>query len=78
MHDGIYKLEVWGAQGGIAEIGNLSNIGGYGAYSTGEIELNNGDELYIAVGGSGYNYPDFTAPDPPEELIIFIASLYSS
>lgn len=47
---GTYKLEVWGAQGGDA---TSTYIGGYGAYSTGTVELQAGDKLYINVGGQG-------------------------
>ena len=47
---GTYKLEVWGASGGSA---NTTDIGGYGAYATGNVNLNKGDILYIAVGGAG-------------------------
>lgn len=46
---GLYKLEVWGAQGGSTP----GYRGGYGSYSVGEIELNEGDKLYINVGGQG-------------------------
>ena len=50
--DGIYQIEAWGAQGGNAD----SARGGYGAYATGEVYLNQGDTLYIVVGGqNGYN-----------------------
>lgn len=46
---GIYKLEVWGAQGG-----NKNNyLGGYGGYSIGTITINQFDKLYINVGGIG-------------------------
>ena len=47
---GIYKLEVWGAQGG-----NFSSTynGGYGAYSVGEIKLYSGQEIFVNVGGCG-------------------------
>lgn len=48
---GHYKLEVWGAQGGSSG----SRHGGYGGYSTGEIDLAEGDILYIGVGGMGGN-----------------------
>lgn len=47
--DGLYQLEVWGAQGG----GTSNYIGGYGGYSVGNIELSQGTQLYINVGGSG-------------------------
>lgn len=55
--DGVYKLEVWGAQGGTADDGeNTTASGGYGSYSVGEVELHQGDTLYIGVGGQGgYN-----------------------
>ena len=49
---GVYKLETWGAQGG----STLGCIGGYGAYSTGEITLKKDDVIYITVGGSGLGY----------------------
>lgn len=43
---GQYKFEVWGAQGGC-------NSGGKGGYSTGLVQLNSGDTLYVYVGGKG-------------------------
>ncbi|MBR4350888.1 MAG: InlB B-repeat-containing protein [Bacilli bacterium] len=46
---GLYKLEVWGAQGGSAP----SNIGGYGGYSVGETELTENTNIYVNVGGQG-------------------------
>ena len=57
-YTGIYKLEVWGAQGGTAEGYDLDNIygtyrGGYGSYSTGTIELNESENLYVVVGSQG-------------------------
>jgi len=48
--DGYYKLETWGASGGDY---NNTYIGGYGGYSTGVVELNQGDTLYVNVGGKG-------------------------
>ena len=51
LKPGVYKLEVWGAQGG--NIG--SYIGGYGGYSQGEITLIEETTLYIGVGGEGTN-----------------------
>ena len=45
----VYKIETWGAQG-------LGEKGGYGGYSTGEITLNKGDDLYVYIG----NTPSFT------------------
>ena len=53
---GIYKLETWGAQGGGSDTDK-----NYGGYSTGLIELEKNQKLYIVVGGipngytGGYN-----------------------
>ena len=44
-HDGSYKLEAWGAQGGDGYSGH--GIGGYGAYTTGIISLNRNNKVYI-------------------------------
>ena len=47
---GTYKIELWGASGGnVDEI----NIGGYGGYSAGNINLSRGNKYYINVGGQG-------------------------
>ena len=48
---GTYKLETWGASGGTANAKYA--IGGYGGYSTGNIKVSNGKELFINVGGKG-------------------------
>ena len=49
---GLYQLETWGAQGSNANTAR----GGYGSYATGKIELQQGDTLYIGVGGqNGWN-----------------------
>lgn len=53
---GIYKLEVWGAQGGSS---NSNDIGGKGGYTVGQIELAKDDVLMINVGGQG-NFPEFS------------------
>lgn len=56
LKTGIYQLETWGAQGGNATDGTLVARGGYGAYAVGEVLLQQGDKLYIGVGGqNGYN-----------------------
>ena len=49
---GKYKLETWGAQGG-TNSSYSSHSGGYGGYSTGNIDLTYGEKLYINVGGQG-------------------------
>jgi hypothetical protein len=51
-YTGNYALEVWGAQGG-NYVTQPYYTGGYGGYSYGEINLVEGDEIYIAVGGKG-------------------------
>lgn len=50
---GVYKLEVWGAQGGYSSVDTEDTRGGYGGYSVGEINLNKNRNLYIVVGGKG-------------------------
>lgn len=47
---GIYKLDVYGASGGIT---NWSKGVGNGGHSQGYIKLNKGTTLYIVVGGKG-------------------------
>ena len=49
-NDGIYLLEVWGAQGGLSTNKYATNVGGYGGYSNGTIHLSPETILYINVG----------------------------
>lgn len=49
---GTYKIETWGAQGGYG-YDETKYPGGYGGYSTGYIQLNKGEKIYIYVGGKG-------------------------
>ena len=54
----IYKIEVWGAQGGSTGGNDTKGVyqeyrGGYGGYSSGYTLLNENQEIYIAVGGQG-------------------------
>jgi len=49
--EGMYKVEAWGATGS-----GYNYIGGYGAYTSGEIYLTKGKRLYVYVGGYGYSY----------------------
>lgn len=49
---GLYKLEVWGAQGGDYTLG-AGALGGKGGYSTGNVSLSENDTIYIIVGGQG-------------------------
>lgn len=50
--NGLYKLQVWGAQGGYR---SNSSYGGKGGYSEGTISLTKGTQLYVYVGGAGGN-----------------------
>lgn len=53
--DGLYLLEVWGAQGG--DYGSYYNKpGGLGGYTKGYVLLKKGNKLYICVGGAGRQY----------------------
>lgn len=51
------KIEVWGAQGGssmdCAQPANIQQDGGLGGYTVGELNVGNGQLLYILVGGQG-------------------------
>ncbi len=63
---GVYFLEGWGAQGGGCNyVGPTTGIdytestrGGYGGYSYGYIYLEEGEKLYVAVGGQGGSIPN--------------------
>ena len=60
---GVYKLEVWGAQGGSNTKSNTVStvaIGGYGGYSIGNVSLSKNDILFINVGGKGSNNTNAT------------------
>lgn len=52
---GVYKLEVWGAEGGGSRLsGNSdSGLGGLGGYSTGTITIEKNTAIYVYVGGAG-------------------------
>ncbi len=51
---GLYKLEVWGGQGGNSIADNVKKeTGSMGGYSVGNVTLNKGDIIYINVGGKG-------------------------
>lgn len=50
---GTYKIETWGAQGGSYYYVNDGGYGGYGGYSTGNVQLNKNDTLFVLVGGAG-------------------------
>lgn len=49
-YTGLYKLEVWGAQGG----SDGGSSGGAGGYSIGYIKLKKNTILYVVNGGKGY------------------------
>ena len=46
--DGLYKIELWGAQGG-----GYNSLGGHGGYSSGLYNGKQGTKLYVYVGGQG-------------------------
>ena len=51
---GFYKFEAWGARGGKARIqGRLGGYPGNGGYTSGVVRLNEGDTVYVYVGGKG-------------------------
>ena len=49
VRGGVYKIELWGAQGGDAGV----NLGGLGGYTVGNLNVNAGTKLYVYVGGKG-------------------------
>lgn len=51
-YTGTYRLETWGAQGGVKIAGGTSTTG-YGGYSVGNINLVKDTSLYVNVGGAG-------------------------
>lgn len=52
---GVYKFEVWGAEGGGSRLSGNSNsgLGGKGGYSVGTITLTEKTNVYVYVGGAG-------------------------
>lgn len=53
--DGVYKVELWGASGGdgLADGQIVDGVPGYGSYTSGLINFNKGQELYVYTGGRG-------------------------
>lgn len=49
-HNGTYKIELWGAQGGYEECDPVMYPGAYGGYVSGNINLNKNLNLYVYVG----------------------------
>ena len=69
LEDGTYTLECWGAQG--ADFDNHVTpklYGGKGGYARGMYKMNNGNSIFICVGGhlNGYNnkIPNVNNPNP--------------
>ncbi len=52
---GTYKLETWGAEGGLLNCDDHRGTPGKGGYATGSVYLQTGTVLYICVGESGNN-----------------------
>ena len=66
--DGTYKMEVWGAQGGNAEYYSTPTYGGFGGYSSGNVELIADNSLFVVVGGKGRTVASGTASsDAPSD-----------
>lgn len=57
LEDGTYTLECWGAQGANFDNGYVKLTGGKGGYARGMYKMNNGNSIFICVGGfqNGYN-----------------------
>lgn len=57
LEDGAYTLECWGAQGANFDNGKVKLTGGMGGYARGMYKMNNGNSIFICVGGfqNGYN-----------------------
>lgn len=57
LEDGAYTLECWGAQGANFDNGYVKLTGGKGGYARGMYKMNNGNSIFICVGGfqNGYN-----------------------
>ena len=53
---GTYKIEAWGASGGDVTINDVTYQGGLGGYTSGTINLEKNQTLYIYVGSSPSNY----------------------
>lgn len=53
---GTYKIEAWGASGGDVTISDTTYQGGLGGYTSGTINLEKNQKLYIYVGGSTSSY----------------------
>ncbi|MCG5644531.1 glycine-rich protein, partial [Flavobacteriaceae bacterium LSUCC0859] len=65
LQPGNYKLEVWGAEGGINTT-NGSSVSGKGGYSKGTLNLNASTIAYIFVGGKGID--SNTSADQNDDL----------
>ena len=50
---GLYKIELWGAQGGNTTYSGFAGTGGKGAYTTGDIILEENKNLFLYVGSKG-------------------------
>ena len=67
---GWYRIELWGAQGG--------TDGGYGAYTTGIIHLNDNDTLYFKVGKAGGDNTKTSSTDVRLETVAGEIDSYAS
>jgi len=60
---GIYKLDVYGGQGGDATYNEVTANGGHGGHSSGYAYLEKGAIIYVAVGGAGEDITSTTYSD---------------
>lgn len=75
LYDGTYRIELWGAQGGCSDL-NDTYCGGAGAYVSGEIELEAGEQLYVYVGEQKLPASE-SSTDEEKEIAIFNGGGYS-
>lgn len=68
LEGGTYTLECWGAEGANFDNGYVKLTGGKGGYARGMYKMNNGNSIFICVGGfkNGYNnkIPNIANPNP--------------
>ena len=56
LNQGIYKFELWGAQGGTGCTDGVHKLpGGHGSYVSGYIKINKKTNFYLYIGGKGGN-----------------------
>ena len=72
--NGVYKIEVWGAQGG--DWFGAINMGGLGGHMAGNVTLTKNSKLYIVVGGSGKTHNGYNGGGEPGVAIDGYSAAY--